>query len=959
MPVPVYYDEKERSAGNNGQHDDLGVNPADRQAEIANLENAYNRPSPGPNSQNNELDASQLQNAEQSADSYSGTAAAQREGDQLGNGYTGGGLSPLALSLATQLAKKGLRAKYGDLSRAKKIFILSSISSVIVAVAFFVALIVMGPLKLIHAAQMLQKFHFGAVESYIEGRTARIYRYYKWQDKPQNRRLSRIGNNLADKIETRYAKAGMELEFDGRGFMKKIRVDTTKFPADDLAKLRQDFNVRGAVDATNKLVEIDVPENFNARQTRALFDRTRGSLGLTGFGSFIQTRLVANRISPSMFHPIKKIDEKLVRNTGDAYTRWKERKRSIISGDERIRIRGSPNATDENGNPKPNPGADAAGTVDGAGNVDPDLTGRPRVESVKTNVRSGLATAGAVNMVTGLICMVYTLATVASDAEYQNVVQPSERVGGYQLGLGGQLQSTDKSELQAVQVGFESDQMYDESNDNDPTTEPSSFFEARSIQTELGQNPIGPDTPNSAKLGGSNNILTQLQEDTPETGQWLLSKGCGVVNSPIGMAFTFGIDLFLAPASAVVGFGASMAAGPLLNDLAKYVAGEEISEDLAGATLGSVSNQGAFFLADQQFLTMAATPLSEGERTVLRSQTEAEHKHYADEAPWTERYFSLANTDSLMSGLARINISNPTKTMARLVDIPAAFGSLTKLFGARALAQQPQNYDYGLPKFAYRPSELERADTDESFSNPYVNASIIDAQIPELHNKYSEKCFGLKFDDQEKFQLSQLVNMKKIAEAPDYAECRSTDPTFVRYRFYVGDLMTHITAACYEGDNEACEEIGVGANGGGQTSSTPTIPPTQPAGNVQELAKQLLTNPRVTYWTNKGVNTRDVIVALSEGKPAYTTCANATNKTTEVNPKILQFLVDAGQQTNIMVNALTDKCHTDGSKHYIGMAVDLDLQSGPLSIIIPIATKYGGKKNSETNHHHFDFTVSQ
>jgi hypothetical protein len=56
-----------------------------------------------------------------------------------------------------------------------------------------------------------------------------------------------------------------------------------------------------------------------------------------------------------------------------------------------------------------------------------------------------------------------------------------------------------------------------------------------------------------------------------------------------------------------------------------------------------------------------------------------------------------------------------------------------------------------------------------------------------------------------------------------------------------------------------------------------------------------------------------------------------------------------------MVNALTDKDHSSGSPHYKGEAVDLDLNSGPLSVLEPIAKKYGGAKNWETDHHHFDF----
>lgn len=140
---------------------------------------------------------------------------------------------------------------------------------------------------------------------------------------------------------------------------------------------------------------------------------------------------------------------------------------------------------------------------------------------------------------------------------------------------------------------------------------------------------------------------------------------------------------------------------------------------------------------------------------------------------------------------------------------------------------------------------------------------------------------------------------------------------------------------------------GAGGGGGGVA----------PSGDVKALAIQMLANKNITYWTNNGVNTRDVVVALSEGKPAYTTCANAPKRTTpQLNPNILKFILEAAGQTNVNVNALTDKCHDSStSNHYSGEAVDLDLKSGPLSILNPIAAKYGGSKNNETDHHHYDF----
>lgn len=147
-----------------------------------------------------------------------------------------------------------------------------------------------------------------------------------------------------------------------------------------------------------------------------------------------------------------------------------------------------------------------------------------------------------------------------------------------------------------------------------------------------------------------------------------------------------------------------------------------------------------------------------------------------------------------------------------------------------------------------------------------------------------------------------------------------------------------------------------------KSSATSGTQPTTgaPTGTATDLAKQMLASSNVKYWTNNGVNTRDIVVALSEGKKAYTTSPEAASKEVDINTNILKFIVEVAQSHTIMVNALTDKDHSSTSNHYKGLAVDLDKNPGntgaPISVLNEIAAKYGGKKNSETTHHHYDFT---
>ena len=133
------------------------------------------------------------------------------------------------------------------------------------------------------------------------------------------------------------------------------------------------------------------------------------------------------------------------------------------------------------------------------------------------------------------------------------------------------------------------------------------------------------------------------------------------------------------------------------------------------------------------------------------------------------------------------------------------------------------------------------------------------------------------------------------------------------------------------------------------------------SGSVKELAQQMLDNPKITYWTNNGVNTRDIVSTMAQTGKGTVTASNTSTKETDVNPAILQFVLEVAKEYPIMVNAITDKTHSSTSNHYKGKAIDLDnngSNSPPTSVLDPIAAKYGGKRNNETTHWHYDFTES-
>ena len=73
---------------------------------------------------------------------------------------------------------------------------------------------------------------------------------------------------------------------------------------------------------------------------------------------------------------------------------------------------------------------------------------------------------------------------------------------------------------------------------------------------------------------------------------------------------------------------------------------------------------------------------------------------------------------------------------------------------------------------------------------------------------------------------------------------------------------------------------------------------------------------------------------------------------------MMKALVAMADKGPIQINALTGGQHSNGSHHYSGNAVDLDVRTGNTRQIEQIARQFGGNRNSETSHIHLDGSPS-
>ncbi len=162
---------------------------------------------------------------------------------------------------------------------------------------------------------------------------------------------------------------------------------------------------------------------------------------------------------------------------------------------------------------------------------------------------------------------------------------------------------------------------------------------------------------------------------------------------------------------------------------------------------------------------------------------------------------------------------------------------------------------------------------------------------------------------------------------------------------------------------------------GATTGTTPgsgTVKPVDPtpvSGEVKNLAQQLLdlknqNKIKITdYSSNMASDRKDRSLAslqledLAAGKQANLSSRCITGST-NADPKLLSFLVDLAAYNTYTISSLFGQCHSDGSAHYSGKAVDFGCPFN-VSQGDAVANKYGVRRyaaescGGKGNHYHY------
>lgn len=793
--MPVYDPEKEKTfdppkTPREGYHDDLGVHPERREAEVADLERAYSGP-----------DAKKPSRAEKQEKKGLDDSTDEE-------GFDKGGLGPETKKgrLRGWRRKAAGGAVAGFLGAGTLVAILSLSS---------------GPLQFLHFSQLLQQFHFSESDDFGDSRTGRLIQFARTRNTQERRNMRRIGNRIADSYTRRLNAGGIDFEYTRRR-VTRIYLDVGNTLENEPARralnaLESDPDgPRPVFDEASGRYVVDVSSDTGFSSRRAGVKTTVGALGLNDVSTATATRILIKRAGLTL-HPIRRLaiagDEKFFSFLERFRADRAERLRADVDTDIDIRVDEDGTSSPDGSEPTPESRASAETAAEQArGTARGDGTPSARAARLKTGLTAGFGVAGFV----ALTCGLQQIGEAAGELQTSNIVKPLMRVGMEVISIGSQIKSGDDITLDSL--GAYSQFLYDKE-------EKTSWAQAESIQAEQGKPNTGVPMSKAAIPGTSKPLffdeLDAVLGLVPGTEQV-----CGAVTSTAGnIVLTAGGIIFTASgpfsllANVLVEGAQYAATNAFLDDLIRWIAGEQIGTNVAGAMYGNYANYGAFLANNDRMSKMGGRELTDEEVTELDQLKQRKLQNELQNKNFFARMFDLQEPNSLA---AKTILENPTfastqsatngLARAPLSTISSVFSNVAGMFTANTSAAI--TYDYGVPEIGYSVAELNGSIANE---DPYINADIVERKLDELNEEYGE-CFAATINPETgAFETDDVTSYI----GRDRAKCDSGSPDLLRYRLYQADMSLGQAMTCYDGDEQACSNLGFelpGAGGGSGAS---------------------------------------------------------------------------------------------------------------------------------------------
>lgn len=711
------------------------------------------------------------------------------------------------------------------------------ILTLVVGATTFFATVASGPAQFIQFSKLMQKFHFSSSEDDGDSRFHKIMKAVKNRNKPQNNRLSVVGNKLATSWETKLKASGISMEYSRTGNFQRYVLDPdilARSPqieglrSSSPEELQKFFSDQAGVKANieeiggKRVLTIDGTETgyFKIKKLNKIFFRNEG---YSRIGAAARTRVITKRQGIS-WHPIKALDRKLLNSAEARYNAYKQKRAATLEGEGSKPAVAAPkedvDSNNDGVNDKVSPDAESTKNgVDEAQRALSEAADNP-VDAKKgkfSQIKSHPAVkkvAGA-SMVAGLVCLAQGLSKEYDSVQYNNIARPLIQLGTESVIMGNQVAGSLllNQPLDVEQLGFAAERF---SQDGE------SWVAARSIQAELGEQQTGPDMPAEARIDQEKNPVSQFLGSIPAVGTI-----CNSLNTTGGRVASIAINFVTAGGPFSFIFGETVI--PQIINAASdsflaAVSGSPLDvADAAGARFGNFGNFGSFLAANDAALAGGGRALSTQETLALKiEKSTLDHQDFSQKN-LASRLFDITDYRSLagkaINGVptqSGDSLQNMATFATSFKGIKNSILGLGSIFGSsRAFAAT--TYDYGVPKIGFSIAERD----DPRFEDPFDNAAKAVTILQNGNIDRAEGCFGVQIDEQADFAITPGDVPPSYTYITDPANnCNDTSEDWTRVRFFIQDSQIAEGYSCYEGlDEKSCTNIGMS---GASTSTSAT-----------------------------------------------------------------------------------------------------------------------------------------
>jgi hypothetical protein len=767
--------------------------------------------------------------------------------------------SPWETNVEKPATKKRWR---GSFSR-KRAAIASTVTGLIVGIIVAISSIVPGILQFSHLSQLMQRFHLARTQDLVDDGGSSLIRYVRRHDLSiQDRRIGRTMSKVAAGYNQKLAQAGLEPVYRN-GIFEGIRV--TNPDAGGMKELRAlGYEARTGPDGRPIFEANQRSRFFQNSSRRHLIGAAYRASGIHGIAGAVGKRVEIRRAGVSM-----KLLGNIRSRTNETELRYRERIRSSFNEHIRkggnvtphVRFNEEPRA--EDGSRQPHQADAETGNRELTQAIEDGRSApggsQAQYNAARESLRSKLNGSNKFLLGGAALCVAKQLGDSFDLHLYENVILPGIRLATSAISIGDQVRSPLKVDFNAIELGVHSERFYD-------NVDKTSWASARGIQAESGDPQTGPDIPDYARPTQKNNQVLEYISGIPGLG-----GVCGVIgNRLVGIVLSVGSSSTGLGAIGNLLFDetASRFLLPRLIDfLAGYFILGGIADGIAGASFGSVVNVYSRVAANDHAISMAGVELDEVEETAWRKERRLQERIEIANMSFGDRLFNVYDSRSLAARAVMNSPAGGRVSLQNIARLPTTIMSsltttLSRPFVGKVIADEP--YDYGFNLFGFHQEDLD----NPTYDDPYENEDILNRLLAENHQReqdcarrtrppfrwatcergYSSlrelntgdsdftssdgdpkdsigsdfdangiQCFGteimpdgsLKYHDTVKFyDLHDDCKQRYDENEQDYAK-RLNKEIWMRYRFNILHLSAEAAAACYEGDERSCRQIGM------------------------------------------------------------------------------------------------------------------------------------------------------